>query len=131
MALALRAVEIFRPYASELPEALLETAGLSDEVIDQWLESETLRVGKIGSDVLGAYAMDRIDITNFELHGVIVEPRWRKQGLGRWLVGHAIGVAESKGGRHLHVKTTGASRMYARLGFIPNGEQHTFDMIQE
>ena len=131
MALNLRSVEVFKPYAHELPEALLETAGLAEETIDQWLAAETLRVAKIGTDVLGAYAMVRLDAINFELYGVIVEPRIRKQGLGRWLVGHAIGVAESKGGRHLHTSATSGTRMYKKLGFVDSGERLTFDMIQE
>lgn len=131
MALNLRAVEVFKPYANELPEALLEGEGLTEQVVERWLSSETLRVAKIGAEVLGAYAMDRIDEINFELHGVIIERRVRKQGLGRWLVGHAIGVAESKGGRHLHTGSTSGTRMYKALGFVPSGERHTFDMIQE
>ena len=131
MAINLRSVEVFKPYASELPEALLEAERLSEQTIDRWFDAETLRIAKIGTDVLGAYAMDRIDAINFELHGVIVDPRVRKQGLGRWLVGHAIGVAESKGGRHLHTRATSGTRMYKALGFEDSGDQHTFDMIQE
>ena len=109
----------------------METEGLSEQTVDRWFAAETLRIAKIGSEVLGAYAMDRIDQFNFELHGVVVDQRVRKQGLGRWLVGHAIGVAESKGGRHLHTRATSGTRMYKSMGFVDSGDQHTFDMIQE
>lgn len=131
MGLNIRELEVFKPYANELPEALLEEVELNDGEVAAWLGAQTLRIAKKGSDVLGVYAMDRVDAVNFHLHGVIVTQRLRKQGLGRWLVGHAIGVAESKGGRHLHTHATGGSRMYSRLGFARRGDGHVFDMIQE
>lgn len=129
MALNLRQIEIFRPYSDELPISLLTGESLSDASLDQWLTCETLRVAKLGTEVLGAYAMDRLDAIQFHLHGVIVDRSHRKQGLGRWLVGHAIGVAESKGGRHLQAGTR--AQVYRRLGFADRDNTFIFDMIQE
>lgn len=129
MALNLRDIEVFRPYPDELPISLLERESLSEADIDRWLSAETLRVAKLGTQVWGAYAMDRLDATHFHLHGVIVDTARRKQGLGRWMVGHAIGVAESKGGRHL--QSNGRAQLYRRLGFSERNGVHVFDMIQE
>ena len=131
MAINLRDIEVFKPYPNELPDALLEAEGLDEDATSKWFDAETLRIAKIGAEVLGAYAMDRIDEVNFELHGVVVAHNVRKQGLGRWLVGHAIGVAESKGGRHLHTHTMGGSRIFQKLGFSRQTDGLIFDMIQE
>jgi GNAT superfamily N-acetyltransferase len=131
MALDLRQLEVFKPYDQELPHALLEDEALSDEAIERWLGADILRVGKLGAEVLGVYAMERVDVTGFLLHGVIVARSNRKQGLGRWLVGHAIGVAEFKGGRHLHTNGNRSSRLYTQIGFTLRDGEHIFDMIQE
>ncbi len=131
MALDLRQIEVFKPYDQELPHSLLEEEAFSDETIARWLDAEILRVGKLGSEVLGVYAMERADATRFLLHGVVVSRSTRKQRLGRWLVGHAIGVAESKGGRHLQAAGNRSSRLYMRMGFTQRDGQHIFDMIQE
>ncbi len=131
MALNLRDIEIFRPYSHESPEVILERAGLDDVSMGRWLGAETLRIAKLHDDIAGVYAMDRTDTTRFSLHGVVVVPALRKQGLGRWLVGHAIGVAESKGGRYLHARPSGRSCIYARIGFSMQAHGHVFAMIQE
>jgi GNAT superfamily N-acetyltransferase len=131
MALNLRDIEIFRPYPHELPEVTLARAGLDDVSMGRWLGAETLRIAKLHDDVAGVYAMDRMDTTRFNLHGVVVVPALRKQGLGRWLIGHAIGVAESKGGRYLHARTSGSSQIYARIGFSMQALGYVFAMIQE
>lgn len=129
MALNLRDIEVFRPYPDELPISLFEGESLSEAGIDRWLNAETLRIAKLGTEVWGAYAMDRLNATRFHLHGVIVDRPHRNQGLGRWMVGHAIGVAESKGGRHL--QSRGRAQLYRRLGFVERDGLHIFDMIQE
>ena len=131
MALDLRQIEVFKPYDQELPHSLLEDEALSDVTVARWLDAEILRVGKLRSEVLGVYAMDRVDATHFLLHGAIVARSTRKQGLGRWLVGHAIGVAESKGGRHLQAAGDRSSRLYLRMGFTQRDGQPIFDMIQD
>lgn len=131
MAINLREIEIFKPYNNEFPESILTGEGATDACIEVWLESQTLRVAKIGATVLGCYAMDRNSTFEFQLHGVVVDPPVRKQGLGRWMVGHAIGVAESKGGRHLRLAEKRASRCFDHIGFIKSEAGWQFDLIQE
>ena len=75
--------------------------------------------------------MDRGDGETYLLHGLVVDPSWRKQGLGRWLVGHAIGVAESKGGRHLLFPHKQAPRFLSHIGFVEDPRGQRFDLIQE
>lgn len=136
MAINLRQVEIFKPYANELPEQLLVDAGADEAQLAAWLQAPILRVAKLQDELLAAYAMQRDDQQTFALHGVVVEPRRRKQGLGRWLTGHAIGVAESKGGRRLLLVAPTArgqfTRMFTHMGFTrdPSGRM-CFDLIPE
>ena len=107
--------------------------------------AEILRVAKLAGDIVAVYAMQRRGNT-FHLFGVVVAPSVRKQGLGRWVTGHAIGVAESKGGRHLTLDNGGSSRCFSRMGFKRMPEDSgrdsagnklrvagilQFDMIQE
>ena len=128
----LREIEIFKPYSNEFPAHLLEGVGLSDGQIDQWQQAQILRIAKKGEDILAAYAMNRTSSQMFHLEGVVVDQPVRKQGLGRWVIGHAIGVAESKGGRQLTLAQTGGSRCFAKIGFEPHNDGHwQFSMIQE
>jgi GNAT superfamily N-acetyltransferase len=129
MALNLREVEIFRPYGNESPEDLLWAEGVSDEQVQGWMSAELVRVAKFGSVVIGMYAMDRGQELDFILHGVVVEPSWRRQGLGRWLVGHALGVAESKGGRHVLFSSEIAGRFFGYIGFSAEPRGQRFDVI--
>ncbi len=131
MALNLREVEIFRPYVNESPEDLLWAEGVSDEQVQAWMSAELVRVAKLGAVVIGMYAMDRGQKLDFILHGVVVEPSWRKQGLGRWLVGHALGVAESKGGRHVLFPGEIAGRFFSYIGFEAESRGQRFDVIPD
>ena len=137
MKLNLREIEVFKPYANELPEQILADEGMSDTEIDRWLEAPILRIAKREEDTLGVYALQQVNDHNFELFGVIVKPPVRRQGLGRWLIGHAIGVAESKGGRHIWISHPGSTRSFSHIGFQPTTELEgraralQFDMIQE
>lgn len=129
--LNLRDIEIYRPYTNEGPEPLLMASGVDDADIERWLAAEIVRVAKRDEHVLGAYAMTRSSDDTFHLLGVVIDPVVRRQGLGRWLTGHAIGVAESKGGRHISVAQRGGSRMFDRLGFVQREGHWVFDVIPE
>lgn len=145
MTLNLRAIEVFKPYSNEFPEQLLIDAGSSDSQIERWQAAPIVRITKLDEEIMGVYAMARDEVPGvnglrFELYGLVTAPNVRRQGLGRWLLGHAIGVAESKGGRHLWIDQTGGSRLFSRVGFVPvqaDGVAKTasgmlqFDMIPE
>ena len=129
----LRDVEIYRPYGNEFPAELLWDAGADEVVVARWEAAELVRIAKIGERILGMYAMQPQDQTRYFLHGVVVNPNVRRQGLGRWLVGHAIGVAESKGGRHV-LTPAAATRLFAHIGFVPTAAQGSdlrLDLIPE
>jgi len=131
MALNIREVEIFNPYNNEFPEDMLLHEGADEACIDVWREAQLVRIAKVDESIIGIYAMDRLSSRLFYLHGVIVVRGMRHQGLGRWMIGHAIGVAESKGGRQVQTLRTSRTRCFTNIGFMPNGENLQYDLIPE
>src|SRR4051794_38994129 len=61
------------------------------------------------------------------MSGVWVDPHWRRQGLGRWLVTSACDWAGSKGAQRLQLwvddTNPGAIEFYLSLGFRATGER--------
>lgn len=130
MEFKLRDIEVFRPYSNEIPEDLL-LDHFDEFTAKTGLAAEMVRIAKLGDETLGVYAMDRGDGVTYLLHALAVAPSARKRGLGRWLVGHAIGVAESKGGRHVLVKGNQGGRFLRRIGFVDDPQGMRFDLIPE
>ncbi|MBK81293.1 MAG: hypothetical protein CMQ43_10345 [Gammaproteobacteria bacterium] len=124
-----RDVSMFRPYPDEVPWELLTEpppagAGLDDAAVAACLDANFVRVAKHADRVVGAYALRPVTATRFELVALVVEPGHRRQGLGRWLAGHAIGLAETKGGREVVARPADAAarRFLAGLDFQPDGD---------
>jgi predicted N-acetyltransferase YhbS len=55
----------------------------------------------------------------------------RRQGLGHWLLGHALGLAESKGAREVVVRGHRGRRFLARVGFRVDGPDQTLSLTPE
>ena len=124
MALSQRDYEVFRGDPAALPTEMAEVFGTIQPTPD------VLRVAKFQQQVIGCYAMhspqsSRADgkLMPFELGMVMVLEAYQHNGVGRWLVGHAIGVAESKGGRDLRVPLPGPVKFFEGLGLrqVPGG----------
>lgn len=114
-----RDVRIYRPYPDEVPWDLLAAAGLDEADPTAVLDLDFLRVAKHEGTVAGLYAIRPLQSPRYELVTLIVDERYRRQGLGRWLLGHAIGLAETKGGREIVVRAPASRRFFARAGFEP------------
>ena len=124
MALGQRDYEVFRGDPAALPEEMAEVYGTIRPTPD------VLRVAKFQQQVIGCYAMHSPQSPHadgkpmpFELCMVMVLDAYQRNGVGRWLVGHAIGVAESKGGRELRVPLPGPAEFFEGLGLrqVPGG----------
>ena len=116
-----RDARILRPYPEEMPWDLLLDADPSRTRVERYLTEEFTRIAKLDERVIGVYALAKLDATSFELMNIAVAADCRQQGLGRWLLGHAIGLAESRGGRTVDVGTGNSSlsalSFYQRAGF--------------
>ena len=106
-----RDVDIYPPYPHEDPADLVGRAG----------DGELVRVAKLDGRVVGAYRIVRSGETRFAIKALAVEANCRGHGIGRWLLGHAIGIAELKGGRVIDAPLA-AQRFFAHAGFEPVGD---------
>jgi len=114
----LRDVRIFRPYPDEIPWELLRRDDAPDR---EYPESAQMRVAKLGAEVIGVYVLEPAETLRYRLLDLVVAPGYRGRGLGRWLLGHAIGLTESRGGRELLVRGQAPHRFFASIGFEPDG----------
>jgi len=125
-----RDARILRPYPEEVPWALLLDADPSRERIERYLSDTLTRIAKRDDDVIGVYVLQQVDATTFELMNIAVAEAYQGTGLGRRLLGHAIGLAESHGARVIDVGTGNSSldalRFYQRAGFRIVGVEPDF-----
>lgn len=100
---------VFEPFASELPADIVGAGNPG-----------AVRVAKLDGVVLGAYRLERLRGVRFALRALGVYAPYRGHGVGRWLLGHALGVAESKGGRSVvaHDAAPALGRFLVRAGFV-------------
>ena len=123
MSLDPRKVPIYRPYPDEMPWALLPE-GLPPP------DPNLTRIAKLGDEVIGVYAVERPAALHFRITALVVAERHRRQGLGRWLLGHAIGICESKGAREISAPPS-ASRLFAHRGFARTAAGHRLLLTPE
>jgi GNAT superfamily N-acetyltransferase len=126
-----RAVSFFRPYADEIPWELLALADPDDERGAAYADADFVRVAKLDGKVLGVYVIERQTPTRFALLNLAVEPSHRGCGLGSWLLGHAIGLAESKGAREIVVPARRSRGLFSRVGFVVAGEDLELELTPE
>ncbi|MFK7914431.1 MAG: GNAT family N-acetyltransferase [Pseudomonadales bacterium] len=136
----IRSIKLFRPYRDAVPWDLFETLPAPvpieqfEEQVNVAVENADdyyLRVAKQEEVVVGAYLMRRGAGDAFYLDYLAVISEHRNRGLGSWLTGHAIGIAESKGGRQLRVGDRTLRRFFARYGFTDDAGEQQFVFIQE
>jgi GNAT superfamily N-acetyltransferase len=127
VALALRDYEVFRGDPEALPPAMLQCFQTLSP------QPQVLRVAKLQEQIIGCYAMSMPSggSSDYRLAMVSVVEEFRRNGVGRWLVGHAIGVAESRGGRELLASLPGPEAFFRGLGFAGGSGQFRFAMIPE
>lgn len=124
-----RAVQIFRPYPDEAPWPLLAIAGLDEVELQDRLTLDQTRIAKFEGRLVGAYGLRPMDGLHFELVALAVADGYRRRGLGRWLLGHALGLAESRGGREVVTAAcrggvpVAARRLLTGVGFVADGER--------
>lgn len=123
MSLDPRKVPIYRPYADEMPWELLPD-GLAAP------DPNLTRIAKLGGEVIGAYAIEPVNALHYRITALVVAERHRRQGLGRWLLGHAVGICESKGAREISAPAT-RSQLFVKRGFERTGEGHRLLLTPE
>ena len=117
-------VTVYRPFPGEVPCDLVGVDAPLDDV----------RIAKVGgpgskSRVVGAYRLVQVDAERFAIRALGVYPPYRGVGIGRWLLGHAIGIAESRGARVIDAK--GPPGFLQPVGFKPRAGGHRLVLTPE
>lgn len=129
----LREISLFRPYPDAVPWSLIEQAKLSDAASEQlaaWIAAALdddpavqLRVARMEDEPVALYLLLRPTALVYQLVYLQVAESRRRRGVGRWVLGHALGLAESKGGRSLEVvDCPPLARFLKAYGFAPKAD---------
>ena len=110
---------VYRPFPDEMPVDLVGDDAPLDDV----------RVAKLDGSVVGAYRLARVADDRFAIVALAVRAAHRGVGIGRWLLGHAIGIAESRGGRT--VEACGPAGFLVPMGFVASGARFRLDLTPE
>ena len=114
-------MKIVRPHHREIPWQLL---CLDPDTHRDGDITRLMRVAKEGDSLLGGYLLEAPvgDSRIWQVLRLAVAESKRRQGLGYWLIGHATGVAESRGASEIHVgcrEDNPACRLFRRYGYEP------------
>jgi ribosomal protein S18 acetylase RimI-like enzyme len=123
--------EIYRPYPDEIPWELLHLADPDEDRVLGYVDADYMRVAKHGGEPVGVYVVRPLSPTRYELCNLAVAPLYRRKGLGRWLLGHAIGLSETKGGREILVRNARQRGLFERAGFVLHGDDLLLTLTPE
>ena len=90
-------VKIYRPNKNRISTTLLNCIDRSTIEAQKFF----IRVADFDDAEVGFYMLYCQSSNIYVLHALVVKEHLRGRGLGSWLLGHAIGLTESKGGRQL------------------------------
>ena len=100
---------------------LLLSADPSRDMVEAYLSEEYSRIAYHSTRPVAVYAMTRVNATCFEINNLAVLGSYQGIGLGRRMLGHALGLAESRGAREVLISTANSSlrnlRFYQQVGF--------------
>jgi ribosomal protein S18 acetylase RimI-like enzyme len=126
-----REYQIARPLPPDIPWALLLEADPDEQRVRAYLDEELFRIAWRDGDIAATYVLAAHEPTRYALMNLAVHPARRGIGLGRWMLGHAIGLAESKGARTIEACVATSNRaalaFLQRNGFRLVGEERGVD----
>ncbi len=115
---------VWREYEGELPAELLAARQPSSDLVKEWLKRDTFFIVKIGDRVVGVVGCSLAHGTCL-LKRMVVNPRYRRRGLGTALTKHIIAYASSNNARKVWLDTlpklTAAVALYRKHGFVKCG----------
>ena len=127
----MRDFEVYPPFRDELPLDLYGPPHLKAECGPADPPAEFIRIAKNQKKVFGIYELDRSDKGVFVIRSLIVDQASRRNGIGRWLLGHAIGVSESKGGHQLLLRSQLSKAFFQKFDFYEEGTGLKYDLIRD
>ncbi len=112
-----RDATIYRPYTDEIPWELLQLGDPDEDSVASYADADYMRVAKFNNEVAGVYVVEAQTPLRFALRNLVVAPDFRGKGLAAWLLGHAIGLSESKGAREIVISRARPRGLFTRVGF--------------
>ena len=106
-----RGYPVFRPRWDERPDNLLCCKFEREEELD-WV-----RIAKHGDVVVAAYKIEVLGSSTYAISSLAVDEDYRLRGLGRWMLLHALGLIESKGGQIVYANWDRKLSLLQRVGF--------------
>lgn len=106
-----RGYRVFRPHWKERPTDLLSCKFEKEGELD-WI-----RVAKHKNMVVAAYKIAMLNSSVYKISSLAVDEAYRGFGLGSWMLLHALGLIESKGGQTVHANWGCKSSLLQRIGF--------------
>lgn len=94
-------LEVYRPYRDEVPWELLTDSAAAESALAESMDLDFLRVARYAGQVSGVYLIAPQTEVCYQLVCLVVAPAFRRRGVGGWLLGHVIGLAETKGAREI------------------------------
>ncbi len=124
--ITLRNTEFYKPLPQELPWELIAQGCAQHELVElkELIDLDYTRIVCLQEEgtTLGIYAMRAVNDTRFELLSLAVATEHQHQLLGRRLLGHALGLAESKAGREVELSVCANNlrvlEIVSRYGFV-------------
>ena len=110
-------VTVYRPFPGEVPVDLVGADAPLDDVRVAKVDGHGSKSHGSKSRIVGAYRLVKVDAERFAIGALGVYPAFRGAGIGRWLLGHAIGIAESRGARI--IDADGPPGFLEPVGFRP------------
>ncbi len=121
-----RGYPVFRPRWDERPTCLLACKFEKEEELD-WV-----RVAKHKNAVIAAYRIEALGTNNYAILALAVDEDYRGYGLGRWMLLHALGLIESKGGQTVHASWSCKSSLLQSTGFdLTHGNEYRLKLERE
>ena len=106
MAIDYRNVRVFPPFANEVPH----------DIVGGDFDLDDVRVAKLDGRVIGAYRLMPAGSV-FRIRILVVYEGHRRRGVGRWLLRHALGIAEARGGRIVEAACEAPAAFWRDSGF--------------
>ena len=113
-----RDATVYRPYEDEIPWELLFETDPDEARVYASADADYMRVAKYQGEAIAVYVVQALSATRFELCNLVVAQSFRGKGLGRWMLGHAIGLSESKGAREILIRRAPLRGLFLQVGFV-------------
>ena len=118
-----RHIEVCRPSQNEVPAPFAQ----------QGCDPDDVRVAKVQGRIVGAYWLvpgSDEERHCFRIRALAVCRSYRGKGIGLWLLAHALGIAEVRGGRTVTASIENAA-FFRKLGFETDGAGTRLDLTAE